>query len=57
MRVTVDACFVAAGWVMGGTFGAGTVICALLVGPVAGVFLPLNGKLVNRIVAAAMKDR
>ncbi|MBR5985377.1 MAG: hypothetical protein IK019_03100 [Clostridia bacterium] len=57
MRVIADACFVAAGWAMGGTFGTGTVICALLVGPVAGVFLPLNGKLVNRIVAAAMKDR
>ncbi|MBQ6074700.1 MAG: YitT family protein [Lachnospiraceae bacterium] len=36
VRIIVDVCFVAAGWLLGGTFGAGTVICAALVGPVAG---------------------
>lgn len=33
VRISVDVCFVVAGWALGGTFGAGTVICALLVGP------------------------
>ena len=50
VRILVDLCFVAAGWILGGTVGIGTVICAALVGPVAGVFLPINEKLINRIV-------
>ena len=50
VRIMVDVCFVAAGWALGGTFGAGTLICALLVGPVAGVFLPINERIINRIM-------
>lgn len=52
-RIIVDICFAGLGFVLGGTLGIGTVICAFVVGPVAGVFLPFNGKwiqaLVNRI--------
>ena len=51
VRVIVDVCFVAAGWGLGGTFGAGTVICALLVGPVAGIFLPINERIIDRITS------
>lgn len=47
VRVIVDVCFVAVGWLLGGTFGIGTLICALLVGPVAGVFLPVNEKMIQ----------
>lgn len=50
VRIIVDVCFVAVGWVLGGVVGLGTVICAFLVGPVAGIFLPVNGRLVDRIV-------
>ena len=50
VRILVDVCFVAAGWLLGGTVGIGTVICAFLVGPVAGLFLPVNERLVNRVV-------
>ena len=50
VRIIVDVCFVAVGWVLGGVVGLGTVICAFLVGPVAGIFLPVNGCLVDRIV-------
>ncbi len=39
-----------AGFVMGGTVGIGTLICVVLVGPVAGIFLPVNEKLVERIL-------
>ena len=53
VRVVVDVCFVVVGFLTGGVFGIGTIICAFLVGPVAGVFLPLNERLVNRIVGAA----
>lgn len=47
IRVIVDICFVVVGWLLGGTFGIGTLICALLVGPVAGVFLPINEKMIQ----------
>ena len=50
VRIIVDVCFVAVGWVLGGVVGLGTVICAFLVGPVAGIFLPIYGRLVDRIV-------
>ena len=51
VRIITDICFVAAGWLLGGIFGIGTIICAFLVGPVAGVFLPLNGRIIDRIVS------
>ena len=50
VRMIVDACFVAVGWLLGGTFGLGTVICAALVGPVAGIFLPRNERIIEGIV-------
>ena len=40
---------------MGGVVGIGTIICAALVGPVAGIFLPRNEKLINAIVDRLMK--
>ncbi|MBO7358941.1 MAG: hypothetical protein J6U72_03860 [Clostridia bacterium] len=54
VRIIVDVCFVAAGWAMGGTVGLGTVICAALVGPVAGIFLPRNEKIINKIMRSAV---
>ena len=53
IRVLVDAAFVAAGFLLGGLVGAGTLVCVVLVGPVAGWFLPVNGRLVERILTAA----
>lgn len=50
IRILTDISFVAAGWLLGGSFGIGTIICAFLVGPVAGIFLPANGRLVKRIM-------
>ncbi|MCR5135859.1 MAG: hypothetical protein K6C12_01995 [Oscillospiraceae bacterium] len=50
VRMIVDLCFVVGGWLLGGTFGAGTLICAFLVGPVAGFFLPISEKLVNTVL-------
>lgn len=55
IRVMVDISFVVAGFLMGGVVGIGTLICAGLVGPVAGIFLPVNEKLVNKIVALLIK--
>lgn len=50
VRVVVDFSFVAAGWLLGGVFGIGTLVCAFLVGPVAGIFLPINEKLIEKIL-------
>ena len=50
-RVAVDALFALCGFLLGGTVGLGTLICMFLVGPVAGIFLPINGRIVERTVA------
>lgn len=54
VRIIVDVCFVAVGWLLGGTFGVGTIICAALVGPVAGVFLPRNERIIEGIIQKAL---
>ena len=51
IRVIVDMSFVLLGFLLGGVVGAGTLVCMVLVGPVAGVFLPVNGKLTEKAVA------
>jgi len=50
MRVIVDICFVGIGFLLGGKLGIGTVICAFVVGPVAGVFMPVNEKIIKKIL-------
>ena len=55
VRICVDVCFALLGFVMGGTLGIGTVICAFLVGSVASVFMPLNRKLIEKTVNAGLK--
>lgn len=50
VRMCVDACFLCAGWLLGGAVGIGTIICLFLVGPVAGFFLPKSEKLVTALV-------
>lgn len=50
VRIIVDTSFVVAGFLMGGSFGIGTIICACLVGPVAGFFLPQSEKIIERVL-------
>ncbi len=50
IRMVTDATFVLIGFLLDGTIGIGTVICVFVVGPVAGVFLPVNKKLVEQFV-------
>ena len=50
VRVIVDFSFVVIGYILGGSFGAGTVICAFLVGPVARFFLPKNEAIIKKIL-------
>lgn len=50
VRVIVDITFVVIGFILGGSFGIGTLICAFLVGPVANIFLPFNEKWIQNIL-------
>lgn len=49
VRICVDVCFALAGFLLGGTVGLGTVICAFLVGPAAQIFMPLSGKICSGV--------
>jgi uncharacterized membrane protein YczE len=40
VRTGIEVCVLAAGWVLGGTVGVGTVLYALAIGPLAQAFLP-----------------
>lgn len=46
-RVITDSIFVIAGFIMGGKFGTGTIICAFLVGFVADFFMPYSQRLID----------
>ena len=49
-RVLVDLCFAGLGFLLGGTLGLGTLICAFVVGPAAQLFMPLSTRLVEACV-------
>lgn len=50
IRIITDFLFVFAGFLLGGTFGIGTIICAFVVGPVAQLFMPYAEKLCRKIL-------
>lgn len=50
VRVIVDLSFAGIGFLLGGTIGLGTIICAFVVGPVAGLFMPFNEKWIKNLV-------
>ena len=47
VRIATDVCFVLIGFLLGGKFGVGTVICAFLVGPVAEFVMPASARIVK----------
>ena len=49
-RIIVDVCFVAVGYLLGGLVGVGTIICAFCVGPVASYFLPVNARIIEKVL-------
>ena len=58
VRVCTDAAFVLVGYLAGGIFGAGTIICAFLIGPVADFFLPRNEKWIQKLLHRVLqKDK
>ena len=56
-RVGVDGCFLLLGVLLGGKAGVGTLVCMFLVGPVAGFFLPINGRIIENIVQRLCRAR
>ena len=50
IRIVTDFCFVVTGFVLGGTFGVGTIICAFVVGPVAQIFMPYAEEFCEKII-------
>lgn len=50
VRIVVDVCFAGIGFLLGGTIGLGTIICACLVGPTAQIFLPVSEKLCGKFL-------
>ena len=48
VRVVTDFVFVLTGFLLGGKFGIGTIICAFLVGPVAEFVMPFSAALVAK---------
>lgn len=54
VRILVDLSFVIIGFVLGGSIGIGTIICAFCVGPVAGHFLPINEKIIEKLLAKVL---
>ena len=53
VRIGADMCFTLAGFLLGGTVGLGTIICACLVGPTAQIFLPVS----ERLCGCFLKER
>ena len=54
-RIAVDAAFTLLGWLLCGTAGIGTLIYMFLVGPAAEIFLPVNGRIIDRWVEKALR--
>lgn len=50
VRTCTDISFVVIGFVLGGLPGLGTIICAFLVGTIAGYFLPFSEKCVHKLM-------
>lgn len=51
IRIIVDLTFVIVGFLLSGTVGIGTVVCAFLVGPVANFVMPFNEKWITSVYA------
>ena len=55
-RIAVDGAFTLLGWLLGGTAGIGTLVCMFLIGPIAGLFLPINRRIIDRLVEKALQS-
>ena len=56
VRIITDVAFVLTGFVLGGKFGIGTIICAVLVGPVAEKCMPVSDRIVALCLRASKRS-
>ena len=56
VRVATDVLFVLTGFLLGGKFGIGTIICAFLVGPVAEFCMPLSASLISASLSCMNRE-
>lgn len=57
VRFCVDLTFILAGALLGGTWGLGTAASAVLVGPAAGFFMPLNEAWIKNLLRKTYRSR
>ena len=57
VRVTCDVLFTAIGYSLGGVFGVGTIVAALLIGPTVQFFLPISRSLIHKVFPKLEYDR
>ncbi len=50
VRITCDIFFTAVGFLLGGVFGPGTIIAALVIGPMVQFFLPRSERMILKLV-------
>ena len=50
MRIAVDLAFVVTGFLLGGVIGIGTLLTALLTGPITQFFIPRTARLLYSIL-------
>ena len=50
VRIVVDICFAAIGFLLGGTIGVGTIVCVAVVGPVAQLFMPFSERICKKLI-------
>ncbi|MEO5877509.1 MAG: hypothetical protein ABIS86_03295 [Streptosporangiaceae bacterium] len=56
VRTCIEITVLAAGWLLGGTVGVGTVLYALLIGPLSHVFLPMLAMRPRRLPVPVVGD-
>ncbi|MGB6128111.1 MAG: hypothetical protein WBG30_05120 [Psychrilyobacter sp.] len=50
VRITYDVSIVVIGFLMGGVFGIGTIVCAVLTGPLIQFFMPISKKYITKYI-------
>ena len=56
VRITYDVSIVVIGGLMGGVFGAGTIVCAILTGPLIQFFMPMSKKFITVFITEKVID-
>ncbi len=56
VRITYDVSIIVTGALMGGVFGAGTIVCAILTGPLIQFFMSMSKKFITVFITEKVID-